>query len=337
MEYAVRGVEKIRDEFTVIEWCTHEWSETLREGAKREIPKIANVEKFRAWLAPHVKRRLTEEPEVARYIQLPPARFVKIDVDWDAEHLAYYLRAADDFADMYRNLRDSEKKCNLALLLAKLQAVQTALNIPQRGVEGMGTYTGLTSKQRAAIDLLVDLSSKGKKALLYCENPDTCKLIFTELAARNIKSVQFHGGIGIKQRVKAKDELFIRGEADHLLCTKASARAGYNIPEADFVVFYDRSWSAKTEGQAMARPMRVERKEAVTVVYLHLPGSLDHYQDQMVSFKQDSANAGLDWATPELEDAEFLHLSTVLANFVEDLAKIHNLHPHEMRKILKAA
>lgn len=337
MEYAVRGVEKIKEKFVTIEWCTHDWSETLREGAKREVPKIANVEEFRSWLAPHVKRRLTEEPEVAKYIQLPPAKFVKIDVDWDAKHLAYYLRAADDFAEMYRNLRDSEKKCNLALLLAKLQAVQTALNIPQRGVEGMGAYTGLTSKQRAVIDYLVDLSSKGKKGLLYCENPDTVKLIFNELAARGIKSVQFHGGIGIKQRVKAKDELFIRGEADHLLCTKASARAGYNVPQADHVIFYDRSWSAKTEGQAMARPMRVERKEAVTVVYFHLPGSLDHYQDQMVSFKQDSANAGLDWATPELENAEFLHLSTVLANFVEDLAKIHNLHPHEMRKMLKAA
>ena len=35
---------------------THEWSESLREGAKREIPKLANVEKFRAWL-PRTKSR----------------------------------------------------------------------------------------------------------------------------------------------------------------------------------------------------------------------------------------------------------------------------------------
>lgn len=73
------------------------------------------------------------------------------------------------------------------------------------------------------------------------------------------------------------------------------------------------------------------------MVYFHLAGSLDIYQDQMVAFKQDSADAGLDWATPVKEDEEFLHLSTVLANFVDDLAKLNNLSAHEMRKILKAA
>lgn len=337
MQQASRGIDKIRDDYLVVEWVTHAFSETLREGAKREIPKIANVEKFRNWLAPHVKRRLTEEPEVAKHIQLPPAIFETVNVEWDSKHLAYYLRAADDFSQWYRDRNDSEKRNNLAVLLAKLQAVQIALNIPQKGVEGLGAYTGLTSKQRAVIDYLVELSAQGKKGLLYCENPQTVQLLHRELAARGIKSVQFHGGISIKKRVQAKDEQFIAGDADHLLATKASAKAGYNVPQADVVVFYDRSWSAKTEGQAMARPMRVERKEAVKVVYFHLAGSLDIYQDQMVAFKQDSANAGLDWATPVKDDEEFLHLSTVLANFVDDLAKLNNISAHDMRKILKAA
>jgi SNF2-related domain/Helicase conserved C-terminal domain len=337
MQHAARGVDKLRDSFVVVEWCTHAFSETLREGAKREIPKIANVERFRAWLAPHVKRRLTAEPEVAQHIQLPPAVFETRTVEWDSKHLAYYLRAADDFAQWYRDRNDEEKRNNLAILLAKLQAVQIALNIPQRGVEGLGAYGALTSKQRAVIDYLVELSAEGKKGLLYCENPDTCKLIFRELAARGIKSVQFHGGISIKKRVKAKDEEYVAGDADHLLATKSSAKAGYNLPGSDVVIFYDRSWSAKTESQAMHRPMRVERKQPVKVVYFHIPGSLDIYQDQMVSFKADSARAGLDWGTPEKDDDEFLHLSTVLQNFVDDLAKLNNLSAHDMRKILKAA
>jgi hypothetical protein len=337
MQHASRGIDKIRDHFLVVEWVTHTFSETLREGAKREIPKIANVEKFRDWLAPHVKRRLIEEPEVSRHVKLPPAIFETINVPWDSKHLAYYLRAADDFAQWYRDRNDSEKRNNLAVLLAKLQAVQIALNIPQRGVEGLGAYAGLTSKQRAVIDYLVDLSAQGKKGLLYCENPDTIRLLFKELAAREIKTVQFHGGISIKQRVKAKDEQFIAGDADHLLATKSSAKAGYNLPQADVVVFYDRSWSAKTEGQAMHRPMRVERKEAVKVVYFHLAGSLDIYQDQMVAFKADSANAGLDWATPIKQDEEFLHLSTVLANFVDDIATLNKVPAYKMREILKAA
>lgn len=336
MQHASRGVDKIRTEFVVVEWCTHAYSETLREGAKREIPKIANVERYRQWLAPHLKRRITKEPEVAKHIQLPEAQFETIEVEWDSKHLAYYLKAADDFAKWYRD-RNEDKQHNLAILLARLQAVQTALNIPQNGVEGLGVYSGLTSKQRAVRDFLIDLSAQGKKALLYCENPATVRLLHRELAAKGIKAVQFHGGISIKKRVKAKDEEFVTGKADHLLATKACAKSGYNLPMSDVVVFYDRSWSAKTEGQAMHRPMRVERTEPVRVVYFHIPGSLDLYQAQMVDFKADSARAGLDWATPEKEDDEFLHLSTVLQDFVDGLAKLNNISAHDMRKILKAA
>lgn len=337
MRHASRGVDKIRDHYVVVEWCTHEFSESLREGAKREIPKIANVEIFRKWLAPHVKRRLTAEPEVAKFIQIPQADFETVEVPWDSKHLAFYMAAADDFVKWYRDRNESEKRNNLAVILAKLQAVQTALNIPQNGIAGLGIYDALTSKQRAVRDYLISLSAQGKESLLYCESPATVRLLHHELASQGIKSVQFHGQIPIKQRVKAKDDQFIAGNADHLLATKASAKAGYNVPQADIVVFYDRSWSAKTEGQAMARPMRVERKEPVKVVYFHLPGSLDIYQDQMVAFKDDSARAGLDWATPEKDDEEFLHLSTVLQNFVDDLANLHNLTSRQMRDLLKAA
>ena len=336
MQHASRGVDKIRSSFVVVEWCTHAYSETLREGAKREIPKIANVERYREWLAPHLKRRITKEPDVAKHIQLPEAQFETIEVEWDSKHLAYYLKAADDFAKWYRD-RNEFKQHNLAILLARLQAVQTALNIPQNGVEGLGAYSGLTSKQRAVRDFLIDLSAQGKKALLYCENPGTVRLLHRELAANGIKAVQFHGGISIKKRVKAKDDEFIAGKADHLLATKACAKSGYNLPVSDVVVFYDRSWSAKTEGQAMHRPMRVERKAPVRVVFFHIPGSLDLYQDQMVSFKADSARAGLDWATPEKEDDEFLHLNTVLQDFVDGLAKLNNISANSMREILKAA
>lgn len=157
------------------------------------------------------------------------------------------------------------------------------------------------------------------------------------MAAAGIKSVQFHGGISISRRVKAKDEEFIAGKADHLLATKMSARAGYNIPDADVVAFYDRSWSAKTEAQAMARPRRVERKKPVKVVYFHLPGSLDIYQDQMVAFKADSARAGLDWATPEKEGEEFFtcRLYSIISSKI--LPVSNNLTAHQMRKLLKAA
>lgn len=336
MEFAGRGIDAVISDYVVLEWVTYEWMESMKDGAKREIPKIANVEKFRQWIAPHIKRRLTVEPEVAKFIMLPELKKQVVEVQWDAHHLAFYLQACDDFAQWYKN-RDGEKRNNLAVLLAKLQAVQIALNAPQKGVDGIGVYSGLTSKQRAVLDYLIGIADNGKKALLYCENPDTVDILHNALKENDIDSVRFHGGITIKKRVKDKDTKFVNGTTPHLLATKGSAKAGYNLPMADYVLFYDRSWSAKTESQCMRRPLRTERKEPVNVVYFHLPGSLDLYQHQMVAFKADSANAGLDYATPELDDAEFLHLSNILESFVNDLAKFRNMSSHNMRELLKKA
>lgn len=334
MEFAKRGLDAVRDDFVVLEWVSWEFADTLREGAKREIPKIANVERFRSWLAPHIKRRLTAEPEVEKFIQLPELGSKVIEVPWDKEHLAFYLKAADDFAQWYRD-RGAGAKNNLAVLLAKLQAVQTALNAPQQGVGGVGSYIGMTSKQRAVLDFLVGAVDNGKKTLLYCENPSVVDLFHTQLQNEGIESVRFHGGIPIKKRVRDKDARFVSGNVPILLATKGSARAGYNLPMADYVVFADRSWSAKVESQAVRRPLRVERKERVEAVYFHLPGSLDIYQAQMVAFKSDSARAGLDYATPELDTEEFLHLSTILQSFVDDLAKVHGMRSYDMREKLK--
>lgn len=336
MEFTKRGIDAVRDDYVVLEWVTFEFMETLRDGAKREIPKIANVEKFRAWLAPHIKRRILEEPDVAKFIKLPPLEQETIEVGWDRAHLALYLKTADDFAQWYKQDKESRRN-NLAVLLAKLQAVQKALNCPQDGVGDAPPYSQLTSKQRTVLATLVDIAADGKKALVFCENPTVVKIIVRELAASGVESVPFHGGISIKKRVADKDKRFRKGTASHLVATKATARAGYNVPEADYVIMYDQTWSWRTMDQAMRRPLRPERKQPVKVLHFIQRGSLDEYQAQMVAFKKDSADAGLDWATPELDEAEFVHMSTILDRFIKDLATFHGVTSFEMRERLKVA
>ncbi len=47
--------------------------------------------------------------------------------------------------------------------------------------------------------------------------------------------------------------------------------------------------------------------------------------------------AGLDWATPELDDEAFLHMDTLLDDFVDDLAVLHGRKTRDQRKLLKEA
>lgn len=336
MRFAKRGLDGIRDDFTVFDWVTHEFADTLREGAKREIPKIANVEKFRAWLAPLVKRRLIEEPAVAKHIKMPPVFEETIELGWERQHLGLYLKTADDFADWYRT-SDSEGGKNLAILLAKLQAVHKALNCPQESDGDHIPYTGLTTKQEAVLAKLEEIAENGEKSILFAENPATIKLLHSELKKRGVGSIPFHGGISIKKRVEEKNEHFRKGNVPHLLATKATAKSGYNEPQADYVIFYDQSWSHRIMNQAMCRPLRPERTKPLKVLHFIVEGSLDAYQAQMVAFKKDSADAGLDWATPELDDVEYLHMSTILERFVSGLAKMKGVTSYDLRKQLKAA
>ncbi|WP_309790889.1 MULTISPECIES: SNF2-related protein [unclassified Caballeronia] len=314
VEYAMRGVDRFRDDFVVLEWVTWQFAESLQDGAKREVPKIGNLHLYRAMLAPHIKRRLVAEPEVSRYIQIEPPQFEVETVDWDRGHLAAYLRAADEFADWYRSSRDDKKACNLVTILARIRAVHFAANYPQFGMEGVEYIGGLTSKQRAIVARMRAIAAEGKQAIVFAENPGVLDLLARELDAHGVQTVPFHGEIPIRRRVADKDKRFLGGLATGLMATKASGRAGYNLPNADYILFYDRSWTWRIEYQAMRRALRWNRKGVLKVVYFHLPGSIDEYQDQMVAHKRDATQAGLDWATPELDDETFLHMDCLLTS-----------------------
>ncbi|WP_427308592.1 helicase-related protein [Cupriavidus sp. H39] len=336
-QHAERGIDRFRNDFVVLEWVTWEFAENLQDGAKREVPKIGNLPMYRQMLAPHVKRRLVCEPDVSRYIQIDPPAVEVVETDWDPAHLSLYLRTADEFADWYREVRKEGRPNNLIAILARIRAVHFAANYPQHGVEGVGRFGPLTSKQRAVIERLEAIAGEGKQAILFAENPGVIDLIAAQLKAKGVEAVAFHGGIPIAKRVAAKDRRFVAGNATALLCTKASGRAGYNLPNADYVLFYDRSWTWRIEYQAMRRALRWNRKGQLKVVYFQLPGSIDTHQDQMVAHKRDAMEASLDWATPELEDEAFLHMDTLLDHFVEDLAKLHGRQARDQRELLKEA
>ncbi|MDR5826031.1 SNF2-related protein [Caballeronia sp. LZ043] len=333
--YAMRGVDRFRDDFVVLEWVTWQFAESLQDGAKREVPKIGNLHRYRAMLAPHIKRRLVAEPDVSRHIQIEPPEFEVETIEWDRGHLASYLRAADEFADWYRQSRDDKKACNLVTILARIRAVHFAANYPQYGMEGVEYVAGLTSKQRAVVQRMRAIAAEDKQAIVFAENPGVLNLLARELDSHGVQTVPFHGEIPIKRRVADKDKRFLTGLATGLMATKASGRAGYNLPNADYILFYDRSWTWRIEYQAMRRALRWNRKGVLKVLYFHLPGSIDEYQDQMVAHKRDATQAGLDWATPELEDETFLHMDTVLDRFVDDLASFAARNASDMRKLLK--
>ncbi len=313
--HAVRGVDVFREMFVTLEWVTNEFSDGLREGAKREVPKIKDVPGFRRLVAPWLKRRVMEEPEVAQHIRVPRPAVSVIDVDWDDDHLVYYYRSAREFRDWY--VRENKKVAgvNLIALLARMQAVVDATNFPAKGVGELGPYLEPTSKQRAFVSRCRELAEQGHKTIAFCHSPAMVEWAAGQLA--DIDPTPFHGGMTVADRVRSMDKRFRFGSSPLLLATDGVLQTGYNIHQANRVVRYDRTWTPKSERQGNARVLRPQQQREVEIEYLHLPGSVDTYQAQMCDCKGEAMDAGLDYGAED-PALEFMHIETVLKRFIDD-------------------
>ena len=338
MSVSYRGVDKFRENFVTLEWVTNEFAEDMQGGAKREIPKIANLPLYRAMLAPLVKRRVVGEPEVSKFVRIPKPIHNTIHAPWDSAHLGFYLDVADNFASWYRNAKreagERRSNLNLIALLARIGAVETACNIPQAGVDGFGAFSGLTSKQAFGVEHVTKLANEGHKIIVYVRRPHLLAILERELSARGIRSVSIHGGLDIDERTKDLRDNYRFGSVPVLLATLGCTQTGLNIPECDRIVYLSRDWTAKTERQANSRALRPQQKKTVVIDYIHHPGSIDDYQAMMSSFKADAADAGMDWATPTKDGEEFTHLDTILGRFVENLSELRGVPRHQARELL---
>lgn len=342
MQYSRRGMDVFRERHVTLEWAVREFTEDLTRGAKREVPRLRNVEAFREMLAPHLLRRVPGEPEIARWIKLPePTRFVH-NVEWDAEHLRRYLITAWDFASWFRARMQEEKEAGRAVslitLLAQINQVCKAANIPHELDGPAEAYTPYTSKQRAAADLLAQWTEQGRKSVLFATNPAAIKRIAKLLKARGIRSVIYTGGVSVAKRNRELKENFKQGNVSVALISLGSGQRGLNIPQASRVLFYNRSWTPRTEDQAGRRVIRPQQKLDVEFHFLHLLGSIDDYQCQMVEQKGEAIGAGVDYTEQGLVEGDFLHLTTILGRFCDDLKLKYSVeHQRDLLEVLSDA
>lgn len=318
--FTQRGVDAFREHFIVTEWHSKAFEEDLADGAKREIPRIKDVERFRKYAAPLIKRRVQGEPEVAVDVQIKkPVERTPLYVDWDDGHLAYYLTVATEFSSWYLRERELTAKTGklppFAAVLARIGAVEQACSMPSKSRGGFGTYTGMTSKQRFTLEHLEKLTNAGNKTVLYAKSPAVLELFRTKLAERGIEGVLFHGDMSIPRRNRMLNERFRWGPAPVLLASLGVTETGLNLWQANRALYYSRAWTYKAEHQSLHRLLRPQQERQVIKEAVHLPGSIDDYMAQVVAFKRESFHTGLDWATPKHDGVQFQHLDSILYAF----------------------
>ena len=316
MDGALTGPKAFKDAFVSIVWCCYQFESTLK-GARREIPRISNLPEYRKMISPFLKRRVTDEPAVRKYINIPKPNIKEVFLDWNIDHLKFYLNVAERFAQEWKKAHADAS--HMASLLPRISAVIKASNTPQFGVGSFGKLHGNMPKDDWSINQLIDWSNQGFKSILFTESPKVVIRLAKQLNDAGIKTIELHGGVNHKRRSELLNDQFKNGDVSVCLASKGCLNSGENVPQASKIVFYERSWSAKIEAQCFSRVLRQQQVNDVEIVFLHYEGGIDCYQRQMVLHKQDSANAGLDYADPQLVDSEFLHMEKIFYQFIQDL------------------
>jgi hypothetical protein len=332
MVYAIRGVQAFTERHVTITWSTNQFAEELTEGAKREVPRIKNIEDFRVLADRFIKRRVHGEPMVSKFVTMPVPKINEpIVVDWDFEHLQVFVRTAENYAQWYRDherQRGMEgKSVNLTAILQQVNSVVNATNRPYdigKSYKGPLIH-GLTSKMRAAISQIKHYLAGGHKPIMFAHSPSLLKKLASELEVDGFVPVVIHGQINMDKRtgLLAKFQADTTGKMVALLSMKC-CNDGLNLPAADRVLFYDRDWEARIEAQAIARVLRPEQANQVEVDFLQLPGSIDVYQEQIVDWKQATCSAGLDYGD-DYQDEEFYHFEHFISEFISSVPNLREM------------
>jgi len=321
------GKNAFFSKFVTMEWATNEFIEDGR-GAKREIPKIPdeNIGEFREWLSPIVKRRVQQEPAVKKHVEFKAPIFEKPQlIEWDYDHLVIYIKAVEDFANWYKRQHEyslkNNKKLNLTLILARLEACFKACNIPSTVSGFARPYNKLTSKERATIDWISNEISNGNRPIVFARSPAMLKRISKELNALKIRNLVFTGEETIKTRMKSLNERIRDGSDQVLLASLGVTNDGLNLPQLNSFLFVTPSFKVREEIQGVYRLIRPQQTKQVKGTSLHLRGSIDEYISQLNNFKLTANSAGLDFGENAYAD-EFVHFDAFFQKFINTLPEL---------------
>lgn len=242
-EFQPTGRDEFAKRYVTLEWATNEFKDTHERGAKREIPKIKPeyLDDYRAWVAPLVKRRVQQEPDVTKHITFPePILHPPIKIEWELKHLALYIQTAEEFASWYRKYADVQqnngKSLNLTMILARLEACFKAANTPSV-VSGFGRgFHHLTTKELACIALVQQQIQQGLRPIVFARNPLVLRRLSKALDQCRIRHLVFSGEETIDKRITRLNERIHNGTDQVMLASLGVTQDGLNLPMLNSVI-----------------------------------------------------------------------------------------------------
>ena len=254
---------------------------------------------------PFLLRRRKSDPGIAP--ELPQKSERDVVVPLTVEQATLYQAVAKE---TLAKIEEAEGIARRGLVLSLLTQLKQVCNHPAQFLHEPGPLERRSGKLAALDELLDVILAEGESVLIFSQYVEMCRLIEAHLAARQIKSLFLHGGIGVRKREQLVSE-FQAGEAQVFLLSLKAGGVGLTLTQATHVVHYDRWWNPAVEDQATDRAYRIGQDRPVQVHRLVTENTLEDRISTVINAKRDLADAvvgsGEAWLS-ELSDKELTEL-----------------------------
>jgi superfamily II DNA or RNA helicase len=234
-----------------------------KEGEMRRRRTLARA------ISPFVLRRKKSEVapelparvEIVKHLPLEPAERRSYERTRQAL-LLDLLREGDDDVE----LPAGERRVRLLAAITRLRLAACHpmfagdTRLPAASVEP-------ASKQRALVELLLELKDSGHRALVFSQFVRHLEIARAAADAAGVTSLQLDGSTPAEERQRLV-ERFQAGEVDAFFLSLKAGGTGLNLVRASYVVHLDPWWNPAVEDQATDRAHRIGQTEPVTVVRL---------------------------------------------------------------------
>ncbi|SFP82052.1 non-specific serine/threonine protein kinase [Geopseudomonas sagittaria] len=290
-------------------------SKAFTKTYRTPIEKHADAQRLAHLVArvkPFLLRRTKEQ--VAR--ELPPKTEITQRIELtDVQRDRYEtLRLAMDQKVRGEIQRLGLARSQIVILEALLRLRQACCDLRLLGEdEAAGHASADSGKLSALLEMLEELTSEGRRVLLFSQFTSMLGLIEHELKVRKIAYVKLTGAT---QDRRAPVQAFQAGRVPVFLISLKAGGAGLNLTAADTVIHFDPWWNPAAEAQASDRAYRIGQDKPVFVYKLIARGSVEEKIQQLQQSKASLARSVLegggqgDWTLSEADlDALFAPLN----------------------------
>ncbi len=262
---------------------------------------------------PFLLRRKKSDPGIAP--ELPQKTEHDVVVPLTAEQATLYQAVTKE---SLAKIEEADGIARRGLVLSLLTQLKQVCNHPAQFLHEPGPLPRRSGKLAALDELLDVILAEGESVLIFSQYVEMCRLIEAHLAARQVRTLFLHGGIGVRKREQLVEQ-FQAGEAQVFLLSLKAGGVGLTLTKATHVVHYDRWWNPAVEDQATDRAYRIGQDRPVQVHRLVTENTLEDRISAVIAAKRELADAvvgsGEAWLS-ELSDSqltELVELSTTPA------------------------